>query len=80
MILPGKHLKPERALLGIGSEVLVELEQEQTVSELWERVQGRRDERANPISFDWFALSLSFLYAIDAIGYDNGVVFVRSER
>lgn len=80
MILPGKHLKPDRALLGIGSEVLAELAHEQTVSELWERIQGRRDKCANPISFDWFTLSLSFLYAIDAIGYDDGVVFMRSEQ
>lgn len=80
MILPGKHLKQDRALLGIGCEVLAELEQEQTVSELWERIQGRREERANPILFDWFALSLCLLYAIDAISYDNGVVFIRNER
>lgn len=80
MILPGKHLKQDRALLGVGSEILTALEQEQTVSELWERLQDTRDEHANPLSFDWFVVSLSFLYAIDAIGYDRGVLTVRSER
>ena len=80
MILPGKHLKQDRALLGIGSEILAALEQEQTVSELWERVQDGRDELANPLSFDWFVISLSFLYAIGAVGYEQGVLTVRSER
>ncbi len=80
MILPGKHLKQDRALLGIGSEILAVLEQEQTVSELWERVQDVREEHANPLSFDWFVLSLSFLYAMGAVGYDRGVLAARSER
>lgn len=80
MILPGKHLKQDRALLGIGSEILAALEQEQTVSELWERVQDGRDKHANPLSFDWFVLSLSFLYAIGAVGYDQGVLTVESKR
>ena len=74
MILPGKHLKQDRAILGIGSEILAALDQNQTISELWERVQDGRNEHANPLSFDWFVLSLSFLYAIDAIGYDRGIL------
>lgn len=80
MILPGKHLKQDRTLLGIGGEILAVLEQEQTVSELWERVQEGRGEHENPLSFDWFILSLSFLYSIDAIGYHRGVLILRSER
>ena len=80
MILPGKHLKQDRALLGIGSEILAALDQEQTVSELWERVQGGRDEHANPLSFDWFVLSLSFLYAISAVDYEKGLLSKRSEQ
>jgi len=78
MILPGKHLKQDRALLGIGSEILAALEQEQTISELWERVQDGRGDHANPLSFDWFVLSLSFLYAIDAIEYDRGILTAGS--
>ena len=74
MILPGKHLKQERALLGIGRDILDVLEQGQTVSELWERFQLSRNQRGGPISFDWFILSLSFLYAISAIRYDRGVL------
>ena len=80
MILPGKHLKQDRALLGVGSEILDALKNEQTVSELWERVQDGRNEHANPLSFDWFVLSLSFLFAIDAIRYDRGILTMSSGR
>lgn len=74
MILPGKHLKQDRALLGIGCEILDVLEQGQTVSELWQRVLTHRNVRATPLSFDWFILSLAFLYAINAVRYERGVL------
>ena len=74
MILPGKHLKPDRSLLGIGGEILEILEHEQTVSELWQRVQGQRTGVKSPLSFDWFILSLSFLYAIGAVHFDRGIL------
>ena len=74
MILPGKHLKPDRSLLGIGGEILKILEQEQTVSELWQRVQKQKDGLKSPLSFDWFILSLSFLYAIGAVHFDRGIL------
>jgi hypothetical protein len=37
MILPGKHLRGDIALLGVGGEVLAQLSEPKTVSELWER-------------------------------------------
>jgi hypothetical protein len=76
MILPGKHLKQERSLLGVGNEILATIKGGDTVSELWERVQEARSAHASPLSFDWFILSLSFLYAIDAIGYNQGILSV----
>ena len=79
MILPGKHLKHDRALLGVGSEILSALEDGHTVSELWETLKDRRSDRGNPLSFDWFVISLSFLYAIDAVRYDHGVLTRKSE-
>jgi len=80
MILPGKHLKQDRALLGIGSEVLATLEDGHTVSELWELVQERRGPLANPLTFDWFVLALSFLYTIKAVGFERGVLMKRGEE
>ncbi|HEY6644114.1 ABC-three component system middle component 6 [Povalibacter sp.] len=79
MILPAKHLKHDRALLGIGSRLLALLEDGYTVSELWERAQQSRGEHDNPISFDWFVLSLTFLFAIGAINLTYGVLTLRGQ-
>lgn len=74
MILPGKHLKQDRAILGIGGEILSILEYDQTVSELWQRFQDSRGQSKKAVTFDWFILSLTFLYAIDAVKYDSGIL------
>jgi hypothetical protein len=81
MILPAKHLRQDRALLGVGAEILSHLDEARTVSELWERVRGARvtTPAAPPLSFDWFVLSVSFLYAIKAIDFAHGIVSVRME-
>ncbi|MES9874575.1 MAG: ABC-three component system middle component 6 [Candidatus Sedimenticola sp. 6PFRAG7] len=76
MILPGKHLKHDRALIGIGSQILEVIEDEYTVSELWEHVQVSRLPQASPLSYDWFILALSFLYMIGAIDYDHGLISI----
>ncbi len=78
MILPGKHLQQDRALLGVGAEILGHLEEERTVSELWERVRSARGPLATPLSFDWFVLALTFLYATTAIDFADGVISARS--
>lgn len=76
MILPSKHLGPNRALLGIGAEILAQLDEDRTGSELWVRVQEARGKAGGPLSFDWFVLSLSFLYAIAAVDQRGGVITV----
>jgi hypothetical protein len=82
MILPGKHLRQDRALLSIGAEILVNLDEPRTVSELWELVRQRRASGSAlaPLSFDWFILSLNLLYAVFALEFSEGVVSSRSER
>ena len=82
MILPAKHLRQDRALLGVGGEILACLDEEKTVSELWECVRVRRAAVAfsSPLSFDWFVLSLSFLYSIAAIEMRNGVIGIASAQ
>lgn len=82
MILPGKHLRQDRALIGIGAEILAELDEDRTVSELWERIRLARAATgiASPLSFDWFILSLSFLYAVSAIELRGGVIRIRENR
>lgn len=82
MILPGKHLRQDRALLSIGGEILLHLDEPRTVSELWERVRQRRASGSAlaPISFDWFILSLNLLYAVCAIEFSHGVLSMRVRR
>ncbi|HBR96857.1 MAG TPA: hypothetical protein DD979_05715 [Gammaproteobacteria bacterium] len=75
MILPSKHLKHDRSLIGIGGEILEVVSEEKcTISELWESVQSRRSQQATPLSYDWFILALSFLYSIQAVDYDLGLI------
>lgn len=76
MILPTKHLPPDRALLGIGAEILGQLKEPRSVSELWEAVRQARGliPSAAPLSFDWFILALNLLYAISAVDHSNGIL------
>lgn len=74
MILPGKHLHEDRALLGVGGEILKQLAEPRTVSELWERVRAERTTATAPLSFDWFVLALTLLYSVTAIDMRDGVI------
>ncbi len=76
MILPGKHLRPDRALLGVGGDILAVLTGPAQVSEVWERVLGLRATRegTSPLTFDWFVLALSLLYAMKAVDLADGLV------
>lgn len=60
----------------VGADILAQLREPRTVSELWECVRETRNSKAGaaPISFDWFILALNLLYAVTAIEYSNGVV------
>jgi hypothetical protein len=81
MILPGKHLRQDRALLSVGAEILAELDEARTVSELWERIRSAHGDTATArISFDWFVLSLSLLYAVSAVELANGIICVSTEQ
>ena len=48
MILPTKHIRPERALLTIGAEVLGCLREPMTVSRVWDELRKRRGETPEP--------------------------------
>jgi hypothetical protein len=76
MILPSKHLSQNRALIGVGAEILAHLDEPKAVSELWEQIRGVREAAPNvaPVSFDWFVLALTFLNAIFAIELRDGVI------
>lgn len=72
MILPSKHIPIDRSLLGVGAEVLDELDRPKSVSRLWDDLQKRRGESVNRLPYDWFLLSLNMLYAIDAVTFEDG--------
>ena len=79
MILPTKHVRIERALIGVGAEILEILQEPMTVSRLWDGVRTRRSSLLQnaPIDYDWFILALDLLYLIDAVNLKKGIV-VRS--
>ena len=75
MILPTKHMKPARSLLGVGAEILEILRRPMTVSALWERVrESRAQPPAAPIAYAWFVLALDLLYMIGAVKFQDGVL------
>lgn len=76
MILPSKHLSQSRALIGVGAEILFQLNEPLAVSELWERVRTDRAHKpdAAPLSFDWFVLALTFLHVIFAVEISDGLI------
>lgn len=76
MILPTKHVRPDRALIGVGAEVLEILKRPMTMSKLWDEIRGRRTLLTPnaPIDYQWFVLSLDLLFVIGAIDLDRGLV------
>lgn len=76
MILPTKHVRPDRALIGVGAEVLEILKRPMTMSRLWDEVRSRHSLHAPnaPIDYQWFILSLDLLYTIGALDFDRGLM------
>lgn len=76
MILPTKHVRTDRALIGVGAEILRELSQTATVSQLWNDLRSRRsiDASAPSIDYQWFILALDLLYIIGAVDLQFGLV------
>ena len=70
MILPTKHLQPDRSLLSQGAFLISRLSQPQTVNALWAAAR----ETSGVRSFDQFCLGLSFLFAIGLVRVEDGVV------
>lgn len=68
MILPTKHIKPERSISGIGAKLLKELSQPLTLSALWEISREKGIER----SYEYFILALDFLYSVGLIELNKG--------
>lgn len=76
MILPTKHIRPDRALLAVGAEVLGCLHAPMTVSRLWDDIRTARSDPAvsAPINYDWFVLALDLLFILNAVQFDRGLL------
>lgn len=73
MILPTKGITPDRSILSVGSDLLDLLDSPQSVSNLWSRYLNFRKQMGleRPVNFDWFVLTLDFLFSIGAIDLDD---------
>lgn len=76
MIVPTKGVGPDRALLALGALVLTDLDGPSTVTAAWDRLRARREAAgmASPVTFDWFALSLSVLRALSLVELRGGLL------
>lgn len=70
MILPNKHISTEFSMLGTGGELLSRMSDEETVSELWDRVR----EIPSVATFERYAMALTLLYSLGAITWENGLI------
>lgn len=73
MILPTKGITPDRSILAVGSDLLDLLDSPLSVSNLWSRYLNLRKQLGfeRPVNFDWFVLTLDFLFSIGAINLDD---------
>ena len=75
MLMPTKHIKTENALVGVGGDVLAQLDTPKTVSRLFYELQILREQNElSTLQFDWFLLALDFLYTVGAIRLDAGLI------
>lgn len=76
MIMPTKHINFSQSLLGFGSYLLSKLKDPKSVDDLWKEYQHdlKNDIYSAPHSFDNLNLALIFLYGINAIKENNGII------
>lgn len=70
MILPDKNINLDHSLLRCGGIMLKVLNEPLTITALWECVKTQDAFTG----FDKFVLAMDFLYMINAIQYENGIL------
>ena len=80
MITPTKGIAPDRCLLAVGAQVLLQLDEPRTVSQAWSRLKAWRleNDHTSPVSFGWFVLALDVLYSMGAVDLDQDLLVARS--
>ena len=76
MILPTKHTNFSQSLLGLGAYILSKLNSPKSVDELWRQYQMDCTSRVDLAkhTFDNLVMTLIFLYSIDVIIEQNGII------
>ncbi|MYW05315.1 ABC-three component system middle component 6 [Streptomyces sp. SID3343] len=79
MLTPTKGIAPDRALLAVGAQILMELDGPVTVSQAFARLKTRRVElgHRSPVSFGWFVLALDVLHALGAVELQDQLLIPR---
>ena len=73
MIMPNKYLKEEDTLLGVSAIIFNNLNDKQSISELWDKV--KYDDTV--YNFERFILSLDMLYLLGIIDFnENSIIRV----
>ena len=77
MIFPTKNLNVENSIVGIGSILLKNISQEETVSSLWEKCKLIPEVS----SYEKFVISMDFLFLVGLIDFNkNGLIQIRHEN
>lgn len=74
--MPSKHINFSQSLLGFGSYLLAKLDKPMSIDELWNNYQldFEKDHYVSKHSFDNLILTSIFLFGINAIKLDNGLI------
>ncbi|MFD3844026.1 ABC-three component system middle component 6 [Streptomyces sp. NPDC058642] len=80
MITPTKGITPDRCLLAVGAQILLQLEEPRSVSQTWARLKRWRSDHGHhsPVSFNWFVLTLDVLYSMGAVELHRDLLVARS--
>ncbi|MFJ8476481.1 ABC-three component system middle component 6 [Kitasatospora sp. NPDC094011] len=80
MITPTKGIAPERSLLAVGAQILLQLNEPRTVNQTWARLKAWREEKDHnsPLSFSWFVLALDVLYGMGVVELRHDLLVARS--
>ena len=73
MLLPTKHIRIERSLLGVGADILHLLDEPKTVSRLWDDFQELRGRMTmRRVTFDRFTLAIALLFSLNTLEFKRG--------
>ena len=70
MILPTKHIRLSNSLLGVGATLIECLDEETTVTFLWDKTKASPNVRG----FDRFTLALDLLFLLGLVEFEHGLL------